>query len=408
MPGRIPDGVLRTDVDPDRLAGPLSGTRVLVPRADDGADPLVIALTAAGAEPVPVALIQTVPPEDPTELDDLLLALGSGWYTWLAITSAAAVPVLVDRAEEVGTPLAELVGGTLVAAVGPATARALRAEGVEVDLVPTGPSSAATLLAIWPSPGAAVPATATADDAHPGVPVPRRTPDHDDHHTHDDDEDAAPDGARVLVPHADLAAPTLTTGLRARGWEVDDVVAYRTVRGPDPDPAVHEDWTAGRLDAVLLTSGSTARNLLDLLGAPPAGTVVCCIGPSTAAEAARLGLHVDAVAEEQTPAGLVTALAGVLAARAGGRSADAPGAAPQPPHVPSPPSQGSPASAPPGAPMPGATPPGAPAATAPTQAATTPAATAPGAPTPAGPPATDTPAASPSDPSPLPSPRHPR
>jgi hypothetical protein len=96
------------------------------------------------------------------------------------------------------------------------------------------------------------------------------------------------------------------------------------VRGPDPEPGVHEDWTAGRVDAVLLTSGSTARNLLDLLGAPPAGTVVCCIGPSTAAEAERLGLHVDAVAEQQTPAGLVTALAGVLAARSAG------------PHVPGP------------------------------------------------------------------------
>ena len=73
------------------------------------------------------------------------------------------------------------------------------------------------------------------------------------------------------------------------------------------------------VDAVLLTSGSTARNLLDLLGPPPAGTLVCCIGPSTAAEAARAGLHVDAVAEQQTPAGLVTALAGVLAARAAHR-----------------------------------------------------------------------------------------
>ncbi|MBB2923466.1 uroporphyrinogen-III synthase [Cellulomonas cellasea] len=299
MPGRIPDGVLRTDVDPARLAGPLAGTRVLVPRADDGADPLVIALTAAGAEPVPVALIQTVPPEDPTDLDDLLLALGSGWYTWLAITSAAAVPVLVDRAEEVGTPLAELVQGTRVAAVGPATARALRAEGVEVDLVPSGASSAATLLAVWP----ALPSRAVdVPDAHaPDAHAP------DAHATEHDP-------GRVLVPHADLAAPTLTTGLRARGWEVDDVVAYRTVRGPDPDPQVHEDWTAGRVDAVLLTSGSTARNLLDLLGEPPAGTLVCCIGPSTAAEAHRLGLRVDAVAEEQTPAGLVAALVRARAA----------------------------------------------------------------------------------------------
>ncbi|GEA86983.1 uroporphyrinogen-III synthase [Cellulomonas cellasea] len=368
MPGRIPDGVLRTDVDPARLAGPLTGSRVLVPRADDGADPLVIALTAAGAEPVPVALIQTVPPEDPTDLDDLLLALGSGWYTWLAITSAAAVPVLVDRAEEVGTPLAELVRGTRVAAVGPATARALRAEGVEVDLVPSGASSAATLLAVWPAlPSAA--ADAPAADAPDGG--------------SSDPHAAEHDPGRVLVPHADLAAPTLTTGLRARGWEVDDVVAYRTVRGPDPDPVVHEDWTAGRIDAVLLTSGSTARNLLDLLGAPPAGTLVCCIGPSTAAEAARVGLHVDAVAEQQTPAGLVTSLAGVLAARAGD------------PHVPAPPAPDHPASAHPASAQP---------------ASDGPASDHPAAEHVSGSPAGDAPTtdAPQPDPSALPAPRHPR
>lgn len=326
MPGRIPDGILRTDVDPARLTGPLTGTRVLVPRADDGADPLVIALRAAGAEPVPVALIQTVPPEDPTDLDDLLLALGSGWYTWLAITSAAAVPVLVDRAEEVGTPLAELVRGTRVAAVGPATARALRAEGVEVDLVPSGPSSAATLLAVWPALPPAAAGTPAPDPS--ALPSPRPSPD-DAVPAHDPEPDHEHDPGRVLVPHADLAAPTLTTGLRARGWEVDDVVAYRTVRGPDPDPGVHADWTAGRVDAVLLTSGSTARNLLDLLGEPPAGTLVCCIGPSTAAEAARVGLRVDAVAEEQTPTGLVAAL--VRARTAAGRATDpGPGSGPGP------------------------------------------------------------------------------
>jgi uroporphyrinogen-III synthase/uroporphyrinogen III methyltransferase/synthase len=47
-------------------AAPLAGLRVLVPRATEGPDPLVIALHAAGAEPVVVPLIQTVPPEDPT------------------------------------------------------------------------------------------------------------------------------------------------------------------------------------------------------------------------------------------------------------------------------------------------------------------------------------------------------
>ncbi|WP_431835770.1 uroporphyrinogen-III synthase [Cellulomonas sp. Y8] len=267
-------------------AGPLAGRTVLVPRATEGPDPLVIALHAAGAEPLVVPLIQTVPPFDPTELDDALLALEVGYYGWVAVTSAAAVPVLEDRAEETGHTLAALLDGVRVAAVGGSTARALREAGVRVDLVPTGRSSAVALLAAWPA--------------------------------------AGEDPARVLLPLGDLAAPTMAEGLTARGWPVDVVVTYRTVPGPAPEPEVRDAYAAGQVDAVLLTSGSTARNLLAMLGAPPAGTLVCCIGDSTAAEARRAGLPVHAVADDQTPGGLVAALARAVAARDDAQDAGAP------------------------------------------------------------------------------------
>jgi uroporphyrinogen-III synthase len=275
-----------TTIEPPAGRGPLTGLRVLVPRATDGPDPLVIALTANGADPEIVPLIQTVPPEDPTELDDVLLALGIGYYGWLAVTSGTAVPVLVDRAHETGATLASLVAGVHVAAVGPATTRALRDAGVHVDLVPRGASSAADLLAAWPP-----------------LPAPSALP----------DEGSAE--SRVVVPHGDLAAPTLATGLRARGWTVEEVVAYRTVPGPPPDDAIRADFSDGRIGAVVLTSGSSARNLTELLGPPPPGTLVVCLGPSTAAVAERIGLDVAAVATEQTPTGLVAALVDAIAAR---------------------------------------------------------------------------------------------
>jgi uroporphyrinogen-III synthase/uroporphyrinogen III methyltransferase/synthase len=259
-------------------AGPLTGVTVLVPRETTGPDPLVIALHAAGAQPLVVPLIQTVPPLDPTELDDSLLALEVGYYGWVAVTSAAAVPVLVDRAEETGHTLPELLDGVRVAAVGGTTARALREAGVPVDLVPRGRSSAATLLAAWPP--------------------------------------AGEDPGRVLLPLGDLAAPTLAEGLEAHGWPVDVVVTYRTVPGPAPEPETRAAWAGGQVHAALLTSGSTARNLLSMLGAPPAGTLLCCIGESTAAEARRAGLTVAAVADDQTPGGLVAALAAAVAAGA--------------------------------------------------------------------------------------------
>ncbi|HEY5554414.1 MAG TPA: uroporphyrinogen-III synthase, partial [Cellulomonas sp.] len=126
-----------------------------------------------------------------------------------------------------------------------------------------------------------------------------------------DDGSAA---SRVLVPRGDLAAPTLATGLRARGWTVDEIVAYHTVPGPQPDDTTRADWSDGRIGAVVLTSGSSARNLTELLGPPPPGTLVVCLGPSTAAVAAQIGLDVAAVATEQTPTGLVAALVDAFAA----------------------------------------------------------------------------------------------
>ncbi|WP_315097331.1 uroporphyrinogen-III synthase [uncultured Cellulomonas sp.] len=250
---------------------PLTGWRVLVPRPSAGRSPAEVALAAAGAEAVVVPLIETVPPEDPTELDDALLALESGWFSWLVLTSAAAVPVLVDRAQESAGSLPQLLadGAVRVAAIGPGTARALREVGVEPDLVPRGPSTSRSLVDAWPEPT---------------------------------------DPARVLFPRGDLAAATVTEGLHARGWEVTDVVAYRTVAAAPPPADVREAWADGTIHAALLTSASTVRELAAHLGPPPSSTLLIGIGPSTAAEAARLGLPLAGVATEQTMLGMVDAL----------------------------------------------------------------------------------------------------
>ena len=259
--------------------GPLAGWRVLVPRPVAGTSPAVVALAAAGAQAEVVPLIATVPPQDTAPLDDVLLALGAGWYRWLVVTSAAAVPVLVERAGHAGRSLAELVGdaGTRVAAVGPGTARALSDAGVRVDLTPPTPSTAQSLVAAWPA-----------------TPAER---------------------ARVLFPRGDLAAPTLADGLRAAGWQVDDVVAYRTIPADPPPAEVREAWSDGRIGAALLTSASTVRELVAQLGEPPSGTLLVAIGPTTAAQVHSAGLPLAATATTQTMTGLVDALAQAVQTR---------------------------------------------------------------------------------------------
>ncbi|QHT57704.1 uroporphyrinogen-III synthase [Cellulomonas sp. H30R-01] len=277
--------------------GPLAGWRVLVPRPAAGVSPAAVALAAAGADAVVVPLVETVPPEDPTPVDDALLALGAGWYGWLVVTSQAAVPVLELRAARAGRTLAAIVGdaGVRVAAVGPGTARALREAGVTPSLVPSGESTARALVATWP----ALPSTA--------------------------DGGTGP-AQRVLFPRGDLAAPTLADGLRARGWQVDDVVAYRTVPAAPPLAEVRAAWADGSIGAALLTSASTVRELVAQLGAPPAGTALVAIGPTTAAEVERLGLPLAGVAQEQTMTSLVAALASAV-----GGSTTAPAANAHPP-----------------------------------------------------------------------------
>ncbi|TQL02433.1 uroporphyrinogen-III synthase [Cellulomonas sp. SLBN-39] len=284
------------------LESPVGAPRAVpggaVPAGWGAASPAVVALGAVGAVPVVVPLVRTVPAQDPTPLDDALLALGAGWYEWLAVTSQAAVAVLAQRAAHADEPLAAIVrrGGAQVAAVGPGTRRALEALDVPVALVPPVRSTAADLVAAFPAPGTARAPEPPAGSAFTRGPWPAAP---------------TPTTGRVLVPRGDLAAPTLTDGLAAAGWQVDDVVAYRTVPAEPPPPDVATAWADGTIRAVLLTSASSVRSLVDHLGPPPASTLVVVIGPSTAVQARRSGLRVDAVAREQSLAGLVTALVAV-------------------------------------------------------------------------------------------------
>lgn len=252
--------------------------RILVPRPAERSGPLMRALRAAGYEPDLVPLIRIEPPEDPDSIIDLVGALAGGRFGWLAVTSASAIRPLVDAAATLGLDLAEALRGTRVGAVGAATAAALRAAGVPVDLVATR-ASAQRLAEDWPAP-----------DAFPHHPT------------------------RVLFPHGDLASTTLADELRRRGWAVRTVVAYRT-RPVDPPPRVYTSWERGEYSGVILTSSSTARQFVAALGRPPEGMPVCCIGETTAATARELGLAVR-VAAEPSPAGLVAALAQVPPAAA--------------------------------------------------------------------------------------------
>jgi uroporphyrinogen-III synthase/uroporphyrinogen III methyltransferase/synthase len=125
----------------------------------------------------------------------------------------------------------------------------------------------------------------------------------------------------VLFPRAETVRGALADGLRAKGWSVDEVVAYRTVAGVPPDGAVD---AAARADAVAFTSSSTVTRALDLLGVDGLPPLVVTIGPVTSASARSAGLTVAAEAQPHTIDGLVEAVVVAVAGGSGAPGGEAP------------------------------------------------------------------------------------
>jgi uroporphyrinogen III methyltransferase/synthase len=252
---------------------PLFGWRVLVPRTKEQAGELSARLRACGAVSEEVPTIAVEPPRTPQQMERAIKGLVTGRYEWVAFTSRNAVKAVRERFEEYGLD-ARAFAGIKVAAVGEQTAGDLLAWGIKPDLVPTGEQSAAGLLEEWP------PYDAVFDPID-----------------------------RVFLPRADIATENLVAGLVERGWEVDDVTAYRTVRAAPPPAPIREAIKGGGFDAVVFTSSSTVRNLVGIAGKPHVSTVIACIGPATAKAAEEHGLRVDVLA----PSPSVAELAGALA-----------------------------------------------------------------------------------------------
>jgi uroporphyrinogen III methyltransferase/synthase len=193
-------------------------------------------------------------------------AAGIDDYALVCLTSPNGVRLLFEALAAAGRDARALAGAT-VAAIGPGTAAALSARGIEADVVPERSVAEALLEALG------------------AIDV---------------------EGRRVLLARAAEARDVLPDGLRERGAEVDDIALYETVR---EEPAPEALAAAGEADYVTFTSSSTVRNLTEVLGGRfPNGARVISIGPVTSAAAREAGLTVAAEADRHDVDGLVAAL----------------------------------------------------------------------------------------------------
>ena len=223
------------------------------------------ALEAFGARVDTVPVIRIAPPGDPRPLEEAVRRLAE--YDWVVFTSRNAVRAVRACARGLG-----ILGfpPVRVACIGPATARAAQAAGFSVAVQPEQYVAEGLLDAL----------------ARVGVA-----------------------GCRVLLPRAEEARDVLPRGLVAVGARVDVVAAYRT------EPAYNEAERLRRVlrsrpDLVTFASPSAVRAAVQLVADPAVlrSVPVACIGPVTAAEAARQGLRVVAVADSYTEDGLVRAV----------------------------------------------------------------------------------------------------
>ena len=236
-------------------------------------------LRALGLDPVLIPAIEFVEPSSFAELDAALAHLAG--FDWLVFTSANAVGVFAQR--WLARTSAAMAGiSAEIAAIGPATGRALETAGLKPNLVP--PQAIAESLA----------------DAL--LPYARRA-----------------DGqtTRLLLVRAEDARQYLPDTLRAAGAEVTIAPAYRT-RVPQGSVALLRELLSvpEAVAAITFTSSSTARNLVALCEAAevvlPQSALRVSIGPITSHTLRELGLPPHAEAPEATVDSLAEAVARVL------------------------------------------------------------------------------------------------
>ena len=252
---------------------PLLGRSVVVTRAREQASGLAAQLADLGAEVIQFPTIDIKPLEDYSSVDDAVRNLGA--YDWLIFTSANGVKCFWERLETQGLD-ARALYGLQVAAIGPATAQAVRTHGIAPDFVPEAyiaESVAEGLIGL-------------------GM-----------------------DGKKVLLPRAREAREVLPEELRKAGAQVDVLPVYETVPAAARRDEVLQRLEAGTLDAVTFGSSSTVDNFFaqipaDTIRNQPEGKRVkfASIGPVTTKTLAKYGFACDIQPEDFTIPALVKAL----------------------------------------------------------------------------------------------------
>ncbi len=259
---------------------PLAGLRIVVGRARHQASALSSGLRELGADVIEIPFIEIRKPRSYKPLDTALKNLQD--YDWLILTSVNGVEALWKRVQKLRLSKRQFKH-VQVAAIGPATKKAIKKRGIKVNVVPEEYVAESVVESLR-------------------------------------DQVA---GKRVLLARARVARDVIPRELRKLGAGVDVVEAYETVIPQFSRTRLRTilESLERRPHMITFTSSSTVRNFVALLGknvwrgryrprkpSPLDGVRIASIGPVTSSTLRELGLPVDVEATEYTIPGLIKAI----------------------------------------------------------------------------------------------------
>ena len=257
-----------------KFTKPLQGVRVLVGRARHQAGSLSTELRRLGADVLEIPFIEIRKPRSFRALDTALKHLHS--YDWLILTSVNGVEAMWERLRKLRLNKQSL-RHLKIAAIGPATRKAIEERGARVNIVPKEYVAESVVKSLRKQ----------------------------------------VNGKRVLLVRAKVARDVIPRELRRAGAQVDVIEAYETVVPTASRTRLRAALKTAktRPDVITFTSSSTVRNFVSLLGVRGSrrtgyleAVTLASIGPVTSGTLRELHLGVDVEAREYTIPGLIQAI----------------------------------------------------------------------------------------------------
>lgn len=257
-------------------AKPLLGRTIVVTRAREQASGMVQLLEDMGANVIQFPLIKIEPLADYSILNEAITKLEE--YHWIIFTSANGVKFFWQKLKERQKD-SRALGKAKIAAIGPATAKALQEKGIDPDFIPE---------------------SYVAESILEGLLAKEKL-----------------DKKRILIPRAVEARTVLPEALTKAGAIVDVAPAYLTIPAQAGKDKILSLLSEGAIDCITFGSSSTVRNFFDMIPVPELEKVrkpiLATIGPVTTATLNQFGLESDIEPSEYTIPALVQAIANYFA-----------------------------------------------------------------------------------------------